>query len=328
MPVRKTERRLPAGLTPDELGQSVAAEGDRAVLISYIISPLVVNRQNRFVVFVTDASLMDAVQTFAWTITENTDTPGVQSTPTGEFVYTPQSVGHTTVEVKLLDAGNQALATLTLSQEIVMTNAELEDLIEESASEPGPGIGNLEVARELVNDHNPYYQAVALQTPEAGDGFKQFVFSMVSDGALQQPPAQRQTRLDQLAAALNDGTEDFVSLTSEGAGVCKIRMSLLAMITPGGLPWTELPEETGQRLTADEQLRQTLAALDENKKIDLFNLIRFPKSNITYCGKIVEELRNRYFPGTNFTDVLMGLSGTRAHWISRYYREGPLQRTA
>jgi hypothetical protein len=74
-------------------------------------------------------------------------------------------------------------------------------------------------------------------------------------------------------------------------------------------------------------LCQAVAGLDENARIDLFNIARFPKSNITACGRIVESLRDRYFAGTNFSDVLTGMSGTRAQWIVRHYREGPLSRS-
>ena len=324
MAVRKTESKLPDGLVPEDLGQCVAASDGEVILLSFIISPLVINRVNTYVVFVTDPSMAATVEHYEWTITEENTTAVVQTTGIGELTYMPQTVANLTVQVKVITNGNNELATLILNQEIVMTNAELEELIHSSADQPGPGIGNIDVARELVNDHNPYYQGVTLQTPENGDGFKQFVFSMVSDGALQKNATQRKAQLDQLAASLNDGTDDYTTLISEGAGLCKIRMTMLAMVIPGTLDWMELPEESGARTAADEQLRQTLAALDENKKIDLFNLVRFPKSNITQCGKILEALRNRYFGNANFNDVLSGMSGTRAHWISRHYREGPL----
>lgn len=326
MPVRKTERKLPDGISPDGLGQAEISPDGQAVLVSFIVSPLVIDRPNTYVVFVMEAGLSAAVHQYEWSLTENDGTPVVQTTAIGELVYVPQMLGSVRVQVKLVGTSNEELATLILHQEVIETNSELEDLILASASEPGPGIGNLAVARELINDHNPYYQTVSLQTPETGDGFKQFVFSMASDGVLQRTPAERANLLDQLAAALNENVGDFATLSLEGAGVCRIRLALLALVTPGGLVWTELPDGADQRLSADEQLRQRLAALDENKKIDLFNLVRFPKSNINQCGKILEALRDRYFPGTNFSDVLTGLSGTRAHWLSRHYREGPIQR--
>ena len=324
MSVRKTESRIPENFQATDFGQAIVATDGRCALVSFILSPLVVNRDNTYVVFVTDAALASAVSSFEWTVTENGGAPVVQTTPYGEFTYRPQATGHMSLTVRLLDAGNTEQASLTLAQDMVPLNAELEDLITTSRNEPGPGIGNIDVARELVNDHNPYYQSVALQTPEEGNGFKRFVFSMASDGLLHQPVAQRKSQLQNLADAINTGASDFATQAAEGAGVCHIRLVLLAMVLPGMLPWTELPDNASQRAAAEEQLRQSLAALDENKRIDLFNLVRFPKSNITQCGRILETLRDRYFNGANFNDILTGMSGTRAHWISRHYEEGPV----
>jgi hypothetical protein len=102
---------------------------------------------------------------------------------------------------------------------------------------------------------------------------------------------------------------------------------LLAMTLPSMLDFTELPEAEDQRALADEQLRESLAALDEDKRIDLFNLVRFPKSNIAQCARILEALRDRYFPGTNFNDVLTGMSGVRAQFILKQFIEGPVIRS-
>jgi hypothetical protein len=92
------------------------------------------------------------------------------------------------------------------------------------------------------------------------------------------------------------------------------------------LDWTELPDVAGRRAAADEALREKLAGLETASKVDLFNIARFPKSNITHCARILEHLRDRYFRGASFEDVVNGLSGTRAHWIVRHFREGPLVR--
>ena len=330
MPARKTEQQIPAGLTAGDLGQEVAATDGRCALISFIQSPLAVNRENGYVVFTTDAALAADAESFEWTFTLNGGTPDVHTTDRGEIFFSPSDTGALSMAVRILDNGNAEQASLELAQEVVVLNAELEALIDNSANDEGPSISNPDVARELVNDHNPYYQNVALQVPEADDAFQRFVFSMVFDGALARSPAQRKQHLDQLATALNGGDADFVALTAEGAGACGIRLPLLAMVigtpTPQ-LAWTELPDTAEQRGSADEQLREALAALDEEVRIDLFNLARFPKSNITRCAQIIETLRDHYFPGTTFNDVLTGMSGTRAHWITRHYNEGPLVRT-
>ena len=327
MAARKTESRIPANFQVSDLGQSVVAVDGRCAVVSLITSPLVVNRDNVYVVFITEAALASATQSFEWSFTENGGAPTIRTTEHGEVSYRPQSTGTLNAEVRMLGAGNAEQASLVLAQDVVPLNPQLETLITEAGNEPGPGVSNPDVARELINDHNPYYQAVTLQTPESGDGFQQFLFGMVYDGALQRTMSRRKQHLDQLAEALNSQATNFGILAAEGAGVCGIRLALLAMSLPAPLlSWTELPEASAQRAYADEQLRQNLAALDEASRIDLFNLARFPKSNITQCGRILEALRNRYFSGTNFNDVLVGMSGTRAHWIIRHYREGPLLR--
>lgn len=329
MPVRKTESRIPATLEPSDLGEAVASADGRCALVSFVTSPIVVDRENVYVVFVSDSGLAAAAQSFEWKFTVDGGTPDTQTTPEGEIVWVPQAGGSLHVAVRILGAGNTEQASLALDQDVVGPNGELEALIEDAQDDAGPTIANPGVVRELVNDHNPYYQAAAPKIPESGDGFKQFLFSFAFDGALQRDAAARRKHLGRLAAALNTQEEDFTTLSAEGAGVCAIRLPLLAMTfgTPAPLPWTELPETPAQRAVAEQQLRQTLAALDETQRIDLFNAARFPKSNITQCGKIIEALRDKYFSGTNFDDVLTGMSGTRAHWITRHYREGPLKHT-
>ena len=62
--MRKTETRLPAGLQPADLGEAVASADGHCCLVSFITAPLAVNRENIYVVFVTDAGLAASVQSF------------------------------------------------------------------------------------------------------------------------------------------------------------------------------------------------------------------------------------------------------------------------
>ena len=305
----------------------MVATDSRCALVSFITTPLVVGRENIYVVYVTDAGLASSTQTFEWSIIENGSAPAVQSTNAGEFAHVPAAPGSLTLQVRLLGAGNAELATLSLTQDIVALNVELETLIGEFKNQPGPGISHPDVARELINDHNPYYQDVKLQTPESGDAFRRFVFSLVFDAALKRSASERRQHLQELAASLNGEGSDFATVAGKGAGVSGIRLPLLAMVLPGMLNFTELPEANDQRVLADEELRQALAALDEEKLLDLFSLVRFPKSNITLCGRILEALRDRYFAGTSFNDVITGLNGVRAQRIIQHFTHGPLLRT-
>lgn len=334
MGVRKTETRIPGTLQASDLGQAVVAADGKCALVSFVTSPVVVARDNVYVVFVTDTALASAVQSFEWTFIENGGTPNVQTTQLGEIHYQLQNTGSLDLKVRLLDGSSTEQANLELTQDIVTLNPILEGLISSAGDQPGPGVGNPDVVRELVNDYSVYYQGVKLQTPESDDSFLNFLFSMVFDGAQQRTPDQRQQHVEDLALALNDQAQDFASLIAEGAGVCAVRLPLLAMTagvagsgSAAQLAWTELPDVPAQHDSAEEQLCQQVAGLDENARIDLFNLARFPKSNITACGRILETLRDQYFAGTNFSDVLTGMSGTRAQWIVRHYREGPLSRS-
>lgn len=327
MSVRKTESRIPANFQASDLGQaSVAADGQSA-LISFVMTPLVVGRENVYVAFVTDATLAASAESFEWSFVENGGAPQVQTTEHGEVFYTPTATGSVAVTVRVLGTSDAELAKLSLDQEIVEVNAELEALIADAQNQPGPGVANPDVARELINDHNPYYQNVVMQTPESGDAFQQFIFSLVFDGALQRTAADRKQHLAELADSLNNGGADFATLSGKGTGVSGLRLPLLAMTLPSMLDFKELPEPVDQRAVAVDELQQSLAELDEEKRIDLFNLLRFPKSNITQCARVLEALRDRYFPGTNFNDVLTGMSGVRAQFITRQFTEGPLIRT-
>lgn len=329
MAVRLTESAIPTNFQSTDLGQAESSADDHCVLISFITSPIVQGRQNSYVLFVTDDGLASSAQTYEWSFTENENAPTVQGTDEGVTTYSPTTTGTLSITVKVLDAGGTEQSSVDLTQAVVPPNAELEQLIQNASEESGPGISNPAVARELINDHNPYYQAAILQTPEGDDSFKCFLFSTAFAGALLHNSARRQQHIEQLATSLNDNLGDFAELAAESVGVCGIRIVMLAM-TLGSTPpiaWTELPEEISERATAEERLRSSLRDLDENVKIDLFNLLRFPKSNITQCGRILEILRDRYFNGTSFKDVLQGMSGTRATWITRHLREGPILRT-
>lgn len=325
--LRKTESRLPAGVAPGDLGEAVVAPDSRCALVSYITAPLAAGRANTYVVFVTDVALAGAVESFEWSFAEDSDAPVVVTTSGGEASFTPSKTCYLSIRVRLLDAGAAAQATLALIQQVSAPNAALEQLIAKAANQPGPGCGNPDVLRELVNDHNPYYLTVALATPEPGDAFRKFLYNQVYDGALKRSPSARAALLAQAAAALNTGAPDFISATAPGLGVAGVRLALAAMLLPpNGIPYTELDPGTAANASGDEELRAKLAALSETDRIDLFNRVRFPKSNILLCGKLLEALRNKLFSGVSFDDVLTKLSGTMAEWVVLNYNRGPLRR--
>jgi hypothetical protein len=327
MAVRKTESRIPASFTISDLGQAVTNAASSCSLVSCASSPLIVDRKYQYVVFVTDNALANNVNSFSWTVTSQGGAVETFSTPHGELFYDAEALGNLQINVRLLDAGASEIETLTLQQSVIDSSDILEDLIEEAIDEPGAGMANPEALRELVNEHNLYYQEVRPTQAEPETGFKQLVFNMAFEGVVKRKAIERQRHLEQLAEALNEGTLDFVTLGTQGAGVCAVRMLLLAM-TVGMLPWSTLPEASNERALAADELHRSLETLSEDNRIDLFNITRFPKSNITWCGRILENLRNQYFNTTTFDDVITGLSGARMQWIIAQYRQGPITRNS
>jgi hypothetical protein len=328
MGVRKTESRIPSGFQPTDLGEAVTSADGRACLVSFVAAPLAAARNNTYVVFVTDAALASSVQSFEWSFIEDGGTPTVKTTEFGQIDYAPAVEGYLALTVRLLDAASSEAASVSLTQQVGPLNAVLEQRIADAADKPGPGAGNTDVLRELVNDHNPYYLNVALHTPEAGDAFGRFVFSTLYDGALTRTPAARAAQVDRVAASLNTGAADFAAAVAPGLGVGGVRLSLAAMmLPPNSIPFTELPDNNAGNAAADEALRAKLAALGEDDRVDLFNQVRFPKSNIALCGHLLEALRDRFFSGVSFDDVLTKMSGRMGDWIALNYRKGPLHRS-
>ncbi len=327
MSVRKTETRIPQGLQPSDLGEAILNSDGKCSLISFITAPLAAARENMYVVFVMDTALASSTVSFEWSFIEDSRPPTVKTSEIGQQSYTPLAEGFLNLKVRLLDGSSSEVASLAITQEIGPLNIVLEEMIAKAVDKPGPTMSNVEVIREVVNDHNPYYKGVSLKTPESGNSFLNFLFSMTNDGVLQRSAAERKSQLELVANSINNGETDFVSVIGSGLGVCGLRMLLLTMLlSPSLLPYQELPEPTDKNMIADAQIRQKLAALSESDRIDLFNVLRFPKTNIKACGQVLEALRDRFFSGVNFNDVLTKMSGAMGDWILLNYQKGPLHR--
>ena len=128
-PFCKTKRAFRRVRSAADLGESFVAADGRCALVSYITSPLVVGRENTYVVFVTDSGLAAQAQSFEWSFSENGGTATAQSTQVGEAVYSPQGTGSLNVTVRILDGSSTEQASLSLTQAMVPLHAGLEALI-------------------------------------------------------------------------------------------------------------------------------------------------------------------------------------------------------
>src|SRR5688572_2197161 len=106
MTVRKTESRIPANFQASDLGQAVVAADGRGALVSFITSPLVVDRENVYVLFVTDPVLAASAQSFEWTFTDRDEISTTETTEYGEISYVPRLIGSLTVVVRVLAEDN------------------------------------------------------------------------------------------------------------------------------------------------------------------------------------------------------------------------------
>jgi hypothetical protein len=323
MPVRKTESRIPANFQPGDLGEATISVDGRVALIAYCPSPIVLLRTNVYVVMLMNDPLALAVNGYEWVISENGTERHRSITPIGELEYTPQAAGSVSITVTLQGGGNPILH---LAQSVVVTNPQLETLITAAGNTVGPTIADPAIARELVNHYCQFYSGVTTTPPEAGQAaqdFQRLIFKIVYEGTAAINPTTRKQKLAQLADILNSSTPNFSEKAWESLGLCGLRAALLAMFYPDANRYQELPIDITTRSQRRLQITTQIDALNINQKVDLFNLLRFPKSNIIQSAKIIEALRNRKFAGTNFTDVLTGFQGARLNDIINHFRQGP-----
>ncbi len=307
MAVRKTEQRIPPGLSASDLGQS-ASSGD-VHLISYLSSPIVDNRVQSYIVFVEDASMVPTVSSYEWEFDNNGVTTS-ETTSNGAIMYAPTNLGNLSVTVTLKDGSNTALATVSLQQNVIGLNPALEVLVD--ATDTGyPAAGHPLTSREVINELRIYVDATAPVSTE--DHLNRLLLAQITETSFQVNKDERNQNLEDLATLLDSGNHaTFLSQSESGIGVGDVRPQLLAMVLnePGVspaapyIPLVEIRSVATQRTEDLATITTNFNALSEDKKIDLFNRLRFPKSNISMCRLIMDDLLNRYYSGSTFENTL------------------------
>lgn len=302
MPVRKTESKIPVGFTAADLGlNAVSPTSADVILVSYLSSPTAAQRIQNYVVFVTNAGLAATVQSYDWVFNNGAATN--LNTTVGIAEFTPQNTGTLTVSVTLKNATNNALHTVTLSQQVNALNNALELLIDQTESS-FPLAGSPETSRELINDLRPYVSAII---PTATDElFNKAVCSLVYARSLQTPQIRRNVLLEDLANILNTQPANFYAQAKDGFGVAKTRPHFLAMAypnpaTPGSnfLNGTTFelpsPSTSTQRTDNAAAIETAFNALGVDVHVDIFNLLRFPKSHIARIKRLMEGIATTYY---------------------------------
>jgi hypothetical protein len=325
MPARVTEKNLPPGLAAADLGQTA---GDAtAALVSYHSSPCAAGRLQTYVVFVLDATLQGSVAAYRWTVgTTNTETTD------GVFEHTPSAPGALQVGVALLDSGGTTLKSLSISQTVVALNSELEFLVSRP-NEVTAVADDPETSREIVNDVRVYIDELAPRSADPDSSLNKMLFAIAYAEAMNAHPADRSTGNQALAAALAlDAAESFTDQSAAGIGLCQVRPQILAMYvsaTAGGttpmLPKREFPNDVAARAEIATALRTEFVALPAPQKIDLFNLLRFPKANLKMAMTLVQEFMAAYFPGKTLPEILANADDAKK--LITEYKEGPFALT-
>ena len=337
MPVRKTESRLPEGFAAADLGQTATAAGNNKIhIVSFFSSPVALRRTQVYVVFVTDAAVAPQVGKYEWTFANGGTT--TQQTDEGIAEFTPQNLGPLTVTVKVKGSGTTVLATLTLSQQVIPLNGALELLIDQEDKNV-PLAAHPETSRELLNDIRGYINVLLPGT--ADELYNKTISSLayarclepVGAGDLQLVQHRRHQVLERHAGILNSGKhKDFLSAAKSGFGICRTRPQLLAMFLkrPGAtnpfIDLVELPGAKPKRAAAEKAIAAAFndaTKVTEDHKIDLFNLLRFPKSHLTMVKLVIDGLQAKYFATATVPLVLK--EKKKAENLLTQFETGPIE---
>lgn len=302
MPVRKTESIIPVlpGYTIDDLGQHAASAANAKIqIISYLTSPLGINILQNYVVFVEDTAVQPNVASYEW-VFNNNGTITTIATTKGVASYTPTIIGNLSVTVNLKSSANATLNTVALLQQVTALNLELEQLIDQEGSRI-PSAGNPVLTREVINSLRIYADSAA--SPATDTEENRLILSLIYSTISASTSAARNSLVENTAAAIETNRSTFFSTAKNGIGITKLRPHLACMYILNDtanplIPITELPAgaKPAQIKTTDTTISTAFNALTEAIMIDVFNLLRFPKSNIKVCKLVLDKLQKKYLP--------------------------------
>lgn len=326
MSVRKTESRIPGGFGLPNISSFGQAINDNSTnpsyaLISYLNTP--VRRSpgtpfwNKYVVFVDILKVSNAQNlSYEWTVEflDNTNNPVSQSNPvvittdTGVLEFSSaQYFSNTIIDAAATCRTTVKInaVTLSLNQKIAGTLTIIEDFLSLSSTDffdPTKKIsiaksGNRDLTTTIANHYRDY---LLTATSLYGEVFKVPVNLAAAINYLIVYHAGRNEN-SVLEANLNTPPADWNEdeRNKWPVGVCALKPHFAAMFIPKNgqsgaayLPFQELDliqHASPETVIFDQFLSNTLT---ENERIDIYNLLRFPKSNIRHCAFMLHKLKN------------------------------------
>lgn len=305
MVLLRTESRIPDGFSAYDLGQAVESNDSKYSLISNLSSPLHMGgdmpNELAYYVFINEPDeLKFANYQFKWHIfmadSQGNLTTIVENTAPVEagfvFVVLPHT-GKLTVSVTVLFDGTNI--ELKLEQEVAGLNKILEDLYTNVKNNKNISIGaiagKIETSREIMNDLWDYILLAAPPPAFESSSAPAFGYSV------KDMPAKFLTAIIyELIFAYPQNTKDFRNsalYTAEyqlNMDTDNIDLLDVTYMVPLGVCQLS-PQFVASALNVFPGLRAATAD-GINQRVDLLNLLRFPKTNIKVCAAILSKIKS------------------------------------
>jgi hypothetical protein len=295
-------------------------------LVSYLTSPITKDTLNQYVVFVVDQELASGVDTYQWEVYRGLDVGiapipiSLTHTEEGVFEYRPTDIGEVIIIVRLKNSSGQELDAVEMRQTVIPFSEEFDEMVHDlsisidrgwSEWKPNIKIGHAKFTNELANDFYQYIQDSMVQPIDgqpnqipwqllAAITYREMFFSPKESptGTSWNKP-NRTNEMSLYRNYLNGVSWGIIDVADWSLGICQIQPQTLATALTNPLTqstYTPFREEDKAKkdgaLQSEERLKAYLALPLENR-IDLFNLLRFPKTHLRMCNIILQKLKNR-----------------------------------
>jgi len=289
---RKIQKALgnPTKGKAGEYGQTVNASS--RTLISDLTSPVTKGSTSRMEVHQTGDEIgpSGAVESYQWkvyNIDQQKYISNKQSdSPVRNIFY--NSLGKYRIEVDVLINGS-VFTTLKIEQTVKAEDVSLTTTL----ASPGYST-NAKTYRELINDFSSYINTAADSTGTNGIPPRMLASVLMIEIA-NRPKEGRNSEINVVNEnynVLKDGGWLFYEQkrTNRSIGVGQIRTSTAAMVEENT---TWIDQDMNDKETDRNKINKNFMDLNLEKRNDIFEELRFPKSNIMMAAKLLTKLKNR-----------------------------------
>ena len=324
-------------------------------LVSYLTSPLTQGTLNQYVVFVLDPDLAAKVVSHQWRVFKNSETGiaplliSTTATDDGIFEFRPTDMGEYVIYLQLKDSSGMVIDSLQLNQSVIPFSDKFDDMVNGLSItinrwwnlKPNIEIGEASLTNELANDFYGYIQDAVAEPINGIDNqipwqllaaiaYREMSFApKESLGGIYYDKPNRTTELAMYRNYLNDVAYFDYGVEDWSLGVCQIQPQTLATVLVNPLTqasYTPFLEEdiasNNGALLSDQRLKAFLA-LSLEDRVDLFNLLRFPRTHLRMCNLVLQALKNRVnrVPQLNAEQLLADQKSIQI--IATEYNQGP-----